>query len=145
MSIFYVAAHALIINEQRQILLTRRAANDDYMPLLWDIPGGTVEAGETVEESLARELKEEVNIAVDIIKPIYAYSNLSQMPVRQTVQIVYLCKFKGGVIQLNGEHEEFKWIGANDISELDTIAFLGSLIENVNLTSFEPIRQEEGV
>ncbi len=131
MSIFYVAAHALIINEDNKVLVLKRSSLNDYMPHKWDIPGGTVEVGETVEEALVRELKEETNIKIHPLYPIYAYSNLSQLPKRQTVQIVYKCEYINSAITLNPrEHEEYKWVSYDKIKELDCIAFLDELIKN---------------
>lgn len=134
MSIFYVAVHALVRNNENKVLVTKRAKCNDYMPLKWDIPGGTVEEGETVEEALIRELKEETKIDIKPIKLIYAYSNLSQLPTRQTIQLVYTCEFRDGAVILNREeHEEYKWVEYSELKHMDCIAFLRGLIENYNL------------
>ncbi len=128
MSIFFVAAHALVVNSEKKVLVTKRAKCNDYMPLKWDIPGGTVEPGETVEEALIRELKEETNIAIVPLHPVYVYSNLSQLPKRQTVQIVFTCKYIEGEITLNPEeHDEYRWIDFSELKNLECIAFLDDL------------------
>lgn len=132
MSIFYVAAHALVINDENKVLVTRRSLNNDYMPHFWDIPGGTVEDGETVEEALIRELQEETTLKIKPLEPIYAYSNLSQLPNRQTVQIVYKCKYEKGEVKLNPlEHDDYKWIDYSEIKNLKCIAFLSELVKKV--------------
>ena len=131
MSIFYVAAHALVMNSEKKILALRRAEDNDYMPLKWDIPGGTVEVGETVEEALVRELKEETCIEIKPLYPIYVHSNLSQLPKRQTVQIVYICEYQKGEVMLNPrEHTEYQWMHYDDLNKLDCIAFLEGLLTN---------------
>lgn len=133
MSIFYVAAHALVENEDGRILITKRSSLNDYMPLKWDIPGGTVEVGETVEEALIRELLEETQLNVLPIRPIYAYSNLSQIPNRQTVQIIYLCKYLSGDIVLNPEeHNEYKWINRSELRNFECIAFLDAFSKSLD-------------
>lgn len=130
MSIFYVAAHALVLDDENRVLVTKRASCNDYMPQKWDIPGGTVEEGETVEEALIRELQEETGIDIEPIAPVYAYSNLSQLPKRQTIQLVYTCKYKNGAVTLNpDEHEEYRWVDYSDLRKMDCIAFLKGLIE----------------
>lgn len=134
MSIFFVAAHALVVNKENKVLVMKRAECNDYKPLTWDIPGGTVEVGETVEEALIRELKEETGIEIKPLHPIYAYSNLSQLPKRQTVQLVYACEYKGGNVILNPEeHEEYKWIDYPEIRNLECIPFLAGLLETFDL------------
>lgn len=58
---FFVASHALIENKDK-FLIIQRSEKESYMPLVWDIPGGSVEFGETTEETLMREISEEVAI-----------------------------------------------------------------------------------
>jgi mutator protein MutT len=134
MSIFYVAAHALILDVENRVLVTRRPADDNYMPLHWDIPGGTVEAGEKVEEALVREVLEETKLTVMPLQPIFVYSNLSQLPKRQTIQIVYSCALLRGQIVLQPEeHDDYRWVGLNELAALNCIAFLRSLIDSNTL------------
>ena len=52
-------ASAIIINDKKQILLQRRVDNDK-----WGLPGGCQEIGETFEETVIREVKEETNLDV---------------------------------------------------------------------------------
>jgi len=54
----------IIINNDK-VLITRRAPNENFAGG-WEFPGGKIEADETPEECLARELKEELNITVSV-------------------------------------------------------------------------------
>ncbi|HEY0113256.1 MAG TPA: (deoxy)nucleoside triphosphate pyrophosphohydrolase [Allosphingosinicella sp.] len=58
-----VVAAALVNDEGRVLLQQRRAGRD--MEGLWEFPGGKLEAGEGLEEALARELREELGIEVE--------------------------------------------------------------------------------
>ncbi|CAM5374844.1 DNA mismatch repair protein MutT [Streptomyces purpurascens] len=121
---FYGAAHALIERDGR-FLVTRRSAVDDYMPLKWDLPGGTVDPGETLEDALVREVFEETKIKVDIERLLYAYTNLATLPERQTFQTVFLCRYVGGDVQLDpDDHDQFVWATKEDIDGLDAMGFL---------------------
>lgn len=123
----FVAVHALI-SEGNNILLLKRSKDDDYQPGLWDIPGGTVEFGETIECALQREIMEEVGLQVEHISPLYIYTNNSELPQRQTFQIVMKCNLINDKnIRLNHEHSEYKWIKYDDLKNYECIAFLENL------------------
>lgn len=126
---FFVAGHALIEREKKY-LVTRRSRKNSYMPLKWDIPGGIAKSGETLEDTIYREVNEETNLKIKIGSVVFVYSNLDQLPVRQTFQIVYLCKFISGEVRLNPlEHDKYQWLEHNNIVNLDTIDFLGKMVK----------------
>ena len=59
------------------------------------LPGGFVEIGETVENALIREMKEETNLKVKIIDILGVYSDPNRDPRFHTVSIVFICKAYG--------------------------------------------------
>jgi 8-oxo-dGTP diphosphatase len=63
----HVAA-GVVLNNQQQVLLALRPI-DKHQGGLWEFPGGKVEAGETVQAALARELYEEINLTVLAAEP----------------------------------------------------------------------------
>ncbi len=68
-----IGAMALVLSEdRREVLLIRRR----FM-LLWDLPGGEVEPGETPEEAAARETREETGYEVEIVRPLGRYRHPS--------------------------------------------------------------------
>lgn len=105
MTVFRVAAHALIEHGGR-VLVVRRSARNGYRPLHWDLPGGGVEVGETVEAALLREIGEETGLAVAVDGPLYVHSKLSELPRRQWVQVVYGCRLVGPLAALKLDPEE---------------------------------------
>lgn len=131
---FYVAGHALIENDAKY-LVTHRSRLNEYMPLKWDIPGGIVLPNETLEEAIYREVFEETKLSIEVVHVIHAYSNRDQVPKRQTFQIVYLCKYLSGEVQLNpSEHDKYQWLNYSDIRNIETIDFLSDLVKSYNPT-----------
>ena len=132
---FFVAGHALIERESKY-LITRRSKLSTYMPLKWDIPGGIVEPGETLEEAIYREVCEETGLTIQVGRVVYVYANRDQLPVRQTFQAVYLCKYKSGDVRLNpSEHDMYQWLHYNDIASVGMIDFLRELIKSYHPTT----------
>ena len=135
MTLFYVAAHALVRRAGRY-LVTRRSADNDYMPLKWDLPGGTVEPGETLEDALIREVFEETGLKVEVRGVLHVYSDRHTLPARQTVQCVYACDHVAGEVRLNpSEHTAFAWLDAGDLRSLDAIGFLADLVHSGQFTT----------
>ncbi len=124
-----MAGHAFIENKGKY-LVTRRSKSASYMPSKWDTPGGVVEPGESLEEAIYREVKEETNLTIRIENILYIFSNLDQVPIRQTFQALYACTYLRGEVKLNlSEHDEYRWLPFDDIKHLDIITFLREFLD----------------
>jgi len=66
----YVVVAAAILQSEGKILLTRRRL-DAHQGGLWEFPGGKQEVGETLEQCLQRELKEEIDIEIGDVQHFY--------------------------------------------------------------------------
>jgi 8-oxo-dGTP diphosphatase len=131
---FFVAGHALIERDGKY-LVTHRSKRNDYMPLKWDIPGGIAKAGETLEETIKREVKEETSLTIQVKHVVFVYANRDQLPIRQTFQAVYLCKYFGGEVQLDpSDHDLYEWLSYDDIADINAIDFLRELVKSYQPT-----------
>ena len=71
-----VSTSALIVRADGSFLLTKRSPNDDFMPSLWEIPGGGSEYGETPEEATIREIQEECGVTVNVHAPLATHTHI---------------------------------------------------------------------
>lgn len=123
-----LASHALI-RRGETYLVTLRSESNDFMPLKWDLPGGTVEGDETLEQALVREVKEETSLLVTAGRLIHAYTNVAGYPQRLTVQCVFLCGDPGDEVTLAAdEHVDYRWLPRREMETLDAIPFLADLL-----------------
>ena len=105
-----------IIESENKILIAQRKANDNLFGGLWEFPGGKIEDGETPEECMARELKEELEIEVEVGTLIT--SNKHRYPNGIFELLAYKVEHISGNFVLN-DHDEVKWITIDEISKFD--------------------------
>jgi ADP-ribose pyrophosphatase YjhB (NUDIX family) len=72
----------------------------------WWFAGGRIHKGESFEETLHREVKEETGLEIESYRFIKAYSRV--FPERHDITIVYLCKCKENKLKLDNEHSEYR-------------------------------------
>jgi 8-oxo-dGTP diphosphatase len=107
-----VAACALIDADGRVLIAQR--PDGKSMAGLWEFPGGKVEAGERPEQSLIRELQEELGIAVkeECLAPLTFASH--SYPDFQLLMPLYVCRRWEGFVEPR-EEQKLKWVWPNDL------------------------------
>ena len=109
-----IVVGSLITNDRGEILLTtcRKWGG------LWVCPGGHLEPGETLEQGIRREIKEETNLDVRDIELVCVQDSISSEEYHKNVHMVfidYTCMaLNPGQISLNHELQEFRWVNPED-------------------------------
>ena len=103
-----------IINYKDEYLVVQRSKNDDFLPGVWEFPGGNIEDGETIYDALKRELFEETGFVInDNVKLINYYDEIKEKNDKyHYIELDFLINVdnKNIDIKLSNEHDSFCWI-----------------------------------
>jgi mutator protein MutT len=110
-----------VIVEGGHVVLIRRGRE----PLLgrWSIPGGVVEAGETLRQAAIREAREETGLEVEAGELLEVFESIvpgaeSGKSEYHYVVIDFLCRKKSGELRAGGDALEARWVRQNQLAEL---------------------------
>lgn len=105
---FVLSVKALIHDEKGRYLVIRRSKASKYNAGQWDFPGGKIDAGETFDVALLREVAEETRLSVCLEKVLGAGE--SELPDRKVAYIFMRARILNGDVRISEEHEAFEWI-----------------------------------
>lgn len=108
------AVKAIILNDKNEILLLQRNPKRSVVDN-WDFPGGLIEEGEKEDDALIREVKEELNVDINIINKGKTWKFLRPKDNKWVKVQNYICKIINGNITLSDEHINFRWVNKSDI------------------------------
>lgn len=109
-----VIVTAALIIEQGKILITQRK-KDSSQGLLWEFPGGKVKEREEPREALGRELKEELDVEVEVGMLFDAvFHSYPEYPI---LLLVYRCRIVEGSLKPIGCHD-LRWVSLREVEKL---------------------------
>lgn len=121
----YVTQKAVIFNERGQVLLVRSSSSYP-----WSIPGGRLESGEDAEAALAREIREETDLEVEVQRPVHVMTDVWHSGTGESMYaVVYRCETSDTGVTLNHEHEEYTWVRPPDAKTKMPLQALTTAIE----------------
>ena len=106
---------AVITDENNRILITQRNLKKSQGGL-WEFPGGKIENGETREEAIIREIKEELDVNIKADK--YIDEKVFNYPEKDINLIAMKCSIISGKILLK-EHEDAIWVTSSELVNYD--------------------------
>ncbi len=106
---------SVILEKEGKVLLIKR----DKKPLkgYWCLPGGYIEYSEMPEDALTREVKEETNLDIKIVKLVGAYQ-IDNDPRGMNLDIIYFGLITGDELELNKESSEYNYFSIDKLPEL---------------------------
>jgi len=117
----FVSVAGLVINDSGEILLVKSPRRG------WEYPGGMVEPGETFQDALLREIKEEAGIDVKITGFIGLCKNIE----KDIVNIDFCCKAVGGKLTTSDESTEVMWVNKEKALEMITFPLTRKRLEEM--------------
>lgn len=99
----------------KKLFIARRSEKESFMPGLWELVGGGVEKGESLEKALVREFKEELDLDIIVVKQYYSRKYMSDVngKIENEVEYDYLVSLrdKNQFEKINPEfHSECRWV-----------------------------------
>lgn len=116
-----VSVAALVTNDQGKILLV----NSPWRG--WEYPGGLIEPGETFQEALHREIREEAGVEVEITGFVGICKNVE----KDIVNIDFTCRYIGGELTTSEESTEVIWATPEEAFKLITFPLTAKRLEQM--------------
>jgi len=108
-----IVVAAMIAREDGRILIAERPEGK-FMAGWWEFPGGKLEFGEPPERGLAREVREELGIEIEVGDPFHVV-NVARTPESAVLVVFYWCRWTGGEIQLL-DAGDVAWVTVDDFA-----------------------------
>jgi 8-oxo-dGTP diphosphatase len=117
-----VAVTAFIKNKAGdKFLVVKRSRNEIAYPRKWAFPGGKLEKGQTILETLKREVKEEVGLEIENCKKFLDDYTFIRPDGHNVVGLCFLVIAKSEDVKISKDFDDFKWITPKELSRIDHI------------------------
>jgi 8-oxo-dGTP pyrophosphatase MutT (NUDIX family) len=123
-------ALVIIVSSAKQILLLKRADDDQWMPGKWALAGGGIEDGESPEIAAEREVMEEVNLSVTKLQ------ECAKLYENEQHGVIYLarCADESTLEVDPSEHSEHAWVSLSELNQMDGVPGLEKMIKSALLS-----------
>ncbi|TSI18776.1 NUDIX hydrolase [Brevibacterium aurantiacum] len=126
-----LAGYAVIVNQDREILLSWFNGGSEPAHALWTLPGGGIEFHESIEAGTIREIKEETGFDAELIRPLTTHTfteNRSNSARRRSVsrpfkgvRVVYEADITGGMLgtlEVDGTTDRAEWLAIDSLADV---------------------------
>lgn len=125
---------AAIIRKDNRIFATQRGYGDwkDW----WEFPGGKIELGETPEQALHREIREELSTEINVDR--FFCTIRYDYPDFHLTMHCFLCSLRSEALHLN-EHEAAKWLAPDELNSVRWLPADVQLIDKLLTEAYDPV------
>ena len=122
MSHILVAVGAVIQDDKGKILLVKhKRERGGYWQGKWICPGGALELGEQIKDGIKREVKEETNLEIELLKPLVPFDRIVTTNRETSLHVIYIdyiAKLVGGELKVASDVGEALWVEKTNISKI---------------------------
>ena len=129
---------ALVVYKGKILLIRRDNKPTIPNPNMWSIPGGQVEKGESFDEALVREIKEEIGIT----PKNYQLLGFFETEKQNAIYLLELTNEEIQEIKLGDEGQELKWFKPQEIADIDAVPIVKDFFQK-NAKKIEPLIKSE--
>ena len=108
-------------NTGKVLLVKHKPERGGFWQDRWICPGGRLEFGETIQEGIKREVKEETRLEIDLVAPLPAFDRVVRKGETVTLHVIYidyLAKVTGGNLKTGSDVGEARWVPKSDIPRI---------------------------
>ncbi|AWE53084.1 MULTISPECIES: NUDIX hydrolase [Streptomyces] len=118
-------AAAVVMDEDRRVLLVRRSVKERFLPRVWGVPCGKLEPGERPEDGALRELKEETGLLGEVVRKVGESSFLSDYRGHEIKnwQDNFLVRPLTSAITLPEPDQDSVWLSRAELTTVDVDAY----------------------
>lgn len=113
------AAMAVVINQNKEVLILKREPHTGWMPEKWGLPGGHIEKNESSVDAAVRETKEETNLDLSCVTELQ----------RKGQAMIYYSNSWTGHVEIDFEHTDWAWAPYNELDNYDTTPMLKETVK----------------
>ena len=117
-----IGVGAVIEDRTGKVLLVKhKPERGGFWQGKWICPGGKLEFGETIEEGIKREVREETRLEIDLVTPLPAFDRIVRSDERVTLHVIYidyLARLTGGDLKAGSDVGEARWVAKKDIPRM---------------------------
>ncbi len=104
---------AAIIQDELGYFLCAKRGEWKSLPGKWEFPGGKVKTDESLEIAIVREIAEELNVDVSVVREFH------RNRYEEIVLVSFVCELLGDKPKQSTDHSELRWVSEGALSELD--------------------------
>jgi len=122
LSYVLVAVGAVILDDDDKILLVKhKKERGGYWQGKWICPGGALELGEEIKEGIKREVREETNLEIELVRPLIPFDRIVKTNEETSLHVIYIdyvAKLLGGELNAASDVGEALWVEKTNIPQI---------------------------